>query len=374
MPKLSATRIYRFRRVVALAALLGWCGATAKADDFMRFASPEAAYEQGMGAFKAGEPELAIEALEYAARNDVFLAKYYLARVLSKGKGAHLNQARAYEMYQEIVDHFPDVDPYLDYRAPFVARAFHELALYSSAGLDEIGLRPNENRARRLLEYAASYFDDANAQFELAKLNLTGQHSEADQASGKHWLSTLAKKGHAGAQAYLADLFWRGQFLPQRPITALALITMARDNAAPGDRIWIDEIHHQIFCGTPPTARQEAGSVVMKWRRRFRSDLSGRSTYGDQLLDGSAVRACSDGEVLEGDNFRKQPSNEDVWREIDQVAKRRNGSGIGEWSDATQGAADSNRRGQQQARTRPGSKVFGSSMGLGFEQKSKSDR
>ncbi len=341
----------------------------------MRFTSPEAAYEQGMGAFKAGEPELAIQALEYAADRNVFLAKYYLARVLSVANGPHVDHRRAYDIYREIVSKYRDVDPYLDYRAPFVARAFHELALYARFGNDDAGMVRDEERARRLLEYAASYFDDPSAQFELAKMNLSGGGDEAVRASGKHWLSTLAKKGHAGAQAFLADLFWRGKYLPQKPITALALITMARENASSGDRIWVEEIHHQIFCGTAPGIRKQAGGMVMKWRRRFRSDLSARHASDEFVASGRAIRACANGELLQAGSPGADLSSEKIWRDVDQATKGATSGQSGalrvdSWkTNETRARADGDLVDSKtvHTQTRVPSTSFGSAMGLGIK-------
>src|SRR5438876_5908708 len=72
----------------ALAALV-ICGAAAQAlaGGAVKYASPQAAFEQGLGAYKSGYYEIAIPALEEAAAKgpelNRFFAKFYLARIYS---------------------------------------------------------------------------------------------------------------------------------------------------------------------------------------------------------------------------------------------------------------------------------------------------
>ena len=79
---------------------------------------------------------------------------------------------------------------------------------------------PDVEAADRALQRAALTFNDEDAQFELAKVLLRGEGPEITIAgfedlsgkieNGRHWLSRLSRSGHAGAQAFLADLMWRG--------------------------------------------------------------------------------------------------------------------------------------------------------------------
>ena len=67
----------------------------------------------------------------------------------------------------------------------------------------------------------------------------------------KHWLSTLSQKGHAGAQAFLADLYWRGLYMETDRVRGLALITIAVANAPQHERVWIEDIYQNIFAALP---------------------------------------------------------------------------------------------------------------------------
>ncbi len=272
-----------------------------------RYSSPQAAYKAGLEAFKSGRPERAIPAFRFAARRGVFLAEYYLARAYAVGDGAHVDHAKAFRILERIVKTYRAVDPFLDRRAPVVARAFVLLALYYRSGLPELDIDKNVDRARALLEYAASYFDDRDAQFELARILLDDEASAAEHRAGKHWLSRLATRGHAGAQAYLAELFFRGEKLPHRPTLALALARIALENAPPSEVIWITDIYHMIYCGTKAGTRSAAEELLPEMRRYYRS--RGRARMIEELpplLGAGAVRTCENGEMVPLDRFKLQ--------------------------------------------------------------------
>jgi hypothetical protein len=262
------------------------------------FESPQAAFDYGLGALKAGELESALPALEFAAGHDHFLAEFYLARVYADSTSPRTDHGKAYLLYQKIANRYADVDPDGDQRAPFVAKALTALAGYLIEGVPQIGVKPNTQRAIEYLHHASTFFNDTEAQFELAKLYLSGDDRPEDVKRGMHWLSTATQKGHAGAQAYLADLYWRGKFVGQDPGRALALISVAVENAPPHERIWIEDTYQIIFCGTSAGTRRQVEGVVADWRRRYgrQNETVDRSGLGP--MQPSAVRTCGNGEPV----------------------------------------------------------------------------
>jgi len=67
-------------------------------------------------------------------------------------------------------------------------------------------LKPDTKQALVYFDHAASYFDDEDAQFELAKHYLAGDGVQAHTKFALNWLARLSKRGHAGAQAFLANV------------------------------------------------------------------------------------------------------------------------------------------------------------------------
>ena len=125
--------------VVAAAAGAAWAGG-------VKYASPQAAFEQGLGAYKSGYYEIAVPALEEAAAKgpeiNRFFAEFYLARIYSDNSSALTNHGKAYVLYRKLVEENVDADPDDGRRAPFVAKALTALAGYLQRGVKEIGVRP----------------------------------------------------------------------------------------------------------------------------------------------------------------------------------------------------------------------------------------
>lgn len=263
------------------------------------FKSPEAAYEQGMGAWRSGFPEVAIPAFRFASDHDNFLAQFYLARILSDSGTAYTDHGGAYRLYQKIANEHANVDPDDDQRAAFVAKAFTALAAYVKDGLPVIGLRPEPARAAEYLRHAAQFFNHEDAQFELAKLYLKGEGVPQDPRTGLHWLSVLTQRGHAGAQAFLADIYWRGRYgVARDQLRAFALITVAVENAPDSERLWIEDIHQNIFCGASSGTRSQAQGMVADWRQKYGRSVVTTDRYGLGALPPTADRACGNGEPV----------------------------------------------------------------------------
>ncbi len=282
--------------IAGLALCLGTLGAAALAGNYR---SPQDALDQGIGAFNGGYYEIAVPALEYAAEAKLFLAPYYLARIYSDNNGSHTDHAKAYELYMKIAEEHTDVDPDDDQRAPYVAKAMTQIAGYLQSGLPEAGVKPNARIAAEYLREAAQFFRDEDAQFELAKLYLRGEGIDSDVPYAKHWLSVLSQKGHPGAQAFLADLLWRGKYMQADPVRALALISVAVTNAPTYERVWIEDIYQNIYCGAAQGIRKQATGLVADWRTRYgRKPDEARDRTGLAALSTQAVRTCQDGEPV----------------------------------------------------------------------------
>ena len=299
--KYNAMRISKLIAVIICAMLLplgAGLGGAARAGT-VAFSSPQDALKQGMSAYQGGYYEIAIPALEYAASENEFMATYYLSRIYSDSTNAYTDHAKAYMLLQKLVDEYAEVDPDSDPRAFYVGRSITALAGYVRTGLPQINLAPDLNRSIEYLHHASVMFDDEDAQFELAKLELKGEGVEANEIKAKHWLSVLTQKGHAGAQAFLADLLWRGKFMDADPARALALISVAKENAPGPERLWIEDIYQNIFCGAGSGVRKQASGIVAGWGNRYGRKASDGEGSGDlgQLATGP-VRTCKNGEPV----------------------------------------------------------------------------
>ena len=275
----------------------------------MTFRSQEDALKQSISAFNGGYYEIALPALEALEQSKPQVARFYLARIYADNEGAYTDHVKAYKLYNELALALQDVDPDDDELAPVAAKALTAVSMYLRAGLTEANLKPDVAAADQALQRAALTFNNEDAQFELAKVLLRGEGPDIplggadDPASkienGSHWLSRLSRSGHSGAQAFLADLMWRGKFVAKDQASALNLIDVAVANAPVQERVWIEDIYQNIFCNAGEGVRQQATGRVAEWHDRYgrhaekRADKSGLDT-----LAAAPVRTCANGEVV----------------------------------------------------------------------------
>ncbi len=185
------------------------------------FRSPEDAMKQGISAFNGGYYELALPAFEALEATKPQVARFYMARIYGDNEGAYTDHGKAFALYKALADELQDVDPDDDELAPIAAKSLTAVSMYLRDGITDAGVSPDVEAADRSLQRAALTFNDEDAQFELAKVLLRGEGPNIkmqgfeDPSSkienGRHWLSRLSRVGPPGAQAFLADLLWRGQ-------------------------------------------------------------------------------------------------------------------------------------------------------------------
>jgi hypothetical protein len=297
---------------ILAAALIALAGAAYAGGGGVKYASPQLAFEQGLGAYKSGYYEIAIPALQEATKTgpelNRFFAEFYLARIYSDNAAMFTDHAKAYLLFQKLADENADVDPDDGQRAPFVAKALTALAGYLRSGVKQIAVAPDPERAVDYLRHAATFFGDKDAQFDLAKIYLAGGGSSEDVKRGMHYLSVLTEDGHPGAQAYLADLLWRGRYIKKDERRALALIIMAVENAPEHERIWIDDIYQHVFCGTSQGTRKQADGIVATWKKMFAQPPAQEERMGLGGLE--PQRKCGNGEVIDIRRDGAQPPKE----------------------------------------------------------------
>ncbi|MET0407266.1 MAG: sel1 repeat family protein [Hyphomicrobium sp.] len=273
------------------------------------FRSPDDAMKQGISAFNGGYYELALPAFESLEHTKPQVARYYEARIYGDNEGAYTDHGKAFRLYNGLADELQNIDPDDDELAPIAAKSLTAVSMYLRNGIPDAGIRVDVEAANRDLQRAALTFNDEDAQFELAKVYLRGEGPDMSVsgfddvsskiANGRHWLSRLSQAGHPGAQAFLADLMWRGKFVEKNQAAALNLIDVAVANAPPSERVWIEDIYQNIFCNAGEGVRQQATGRVAEWHNRYgRSPEMRENKDGLDDLTVEPVRTCANGELV----------------------------------------------------------------------------
>src|SRR5439155_22553416 len=144
-----------------------------------------------------------LNALPYAAEGGHPIAQWKLGRMYADGDGVAQDDLRAFEYFSRIANQHAEDSPSAP-QATVVANAFVALGRYYLNGIPKSKIKPDAERAREMFSYAASYFGNADAQYDLARLYLRSAGASRDDFRyGARWLGLAAQKGQHQAQALL---------------------------------------------------------------------------------------------------------------------------------------------------------------------------
>jgi uncharacterized protein len=205
-----------------------------------------------------------LTSLQYAAEGGHPVAQWKLGRMYADGDGVVQDDLRAFEYFSRIANAHAEDSPSAP-QASIVAQAFVALGRYYLNGIPNSKIKPDTDRAREMFSYAASYFGNADAQYDLARLYLkTPDASREDFRYGARWLGLAAQKGQHQAQALLGQMLFNGDRLPRQAARGLMWLTLARDSAGP-DELWIKESYNRAFAKASDDDRATALQMLEHW-------------------------------------------------------------------------------------------------------------
>ena len=196
-------------------------------------AAPMAVAQPGIGAAEAikkavptSTPDTSLTSLQYAAEGGHPVAQWKLGRMYANGDGVTQDDLRAFEYFSRIANAHAEDSPSAPQSA-IVANAFVALGRYYLNGIPNSKIKSDPERAREMFSYAASYFGNADAQYDLARLYLKGVGTSRDDFRyGARWLGLAAQKGQHEAQALLGQMLFNGDQLPRQAARGLMWLTL----------------------------------------------------------------------------------------------------------------------------------------------------
>jgi hypothetical protein len=221
------------------------------------FKSTRDAFKEGIQDYNSGDKAGAAKALEYAAQQGHPLARWKLGRMYADGDGVPQDDLKAFEHFSKIADENADEAPDSP-NARFVASAFVALGTYYLDGIPNSYVKANASRARDMFYYAASYFGDSDAQYNLARMQIDGTGGPKDARQAMRWLNLAAEKGHMPAQALLGHLLFAGEGGLRQRARGLMWLTIARDAANPQRDAWVLDLYDRAFSQAADPDRQAA--------------------------------------------------------------------------------------------------------------------
>jgi uncharacterized protein len=193
------------------------------------------------------------------------VTQWKLGRKYADGDGVAQDDLRAFEYFSGIANAHAEDSPSAP-QAAIVANAFVALGRYYLSGIPNSKIKPDAERAREMFSYAASYFGNADAQYDLARLYLKSTAASRDDFRyGTRWLFLAAQKGQHQAQALLGQMLFNGDQLPRQAARGLMWLMLARDGAP--DEPGIRDSYSKALARATDDDRAMAMQMVKHWVR-----------------------------------------------------------------------------------------------------------
>jgi exopolysaccharide production negative regulator len=208
-------------------------------------------------------PPTALSSLQYAAEGGHPVAQWKLGQMYANGDGVAQDNLRAFDYFSKIANAHAEDNPSAP-EAAIVANAFVALGRYYLDGIPNTRVKADPERAREMFSYAASYFGNAEAQYNLARLYLDGVGIPRDPKYGVRWLGLAAQKGQHQAQALLGQMLFNGVNLQRQAARGLMWLTLARDSATP-DETWIKDSYNTALAKASENDRAMALQLLERW-------------------------------------------------------------------------------------------------------------
>ena len=205
--------------------------------------TPNDGLPAGSRAPAGSEKNSALTALQYAADQGEPTAQWKLGHMYANGEGVPQDDLRAFNYFSQIANAHPDENPATP-QARLVANAFVALGHYYLTGIPNSRVIADAARAREMFAYAASFFGDADAQYQLGRLYLDGTPSDPHQAA--RWFQLAATKGQCRAEVTLGDLLFEGKDVPRQAARGLMWLTLGKDCAGT-DESWVKPLYDNAF-------------------------------------------------------------------------------------------------------------------------------
>lgn len=206
-------------------------------------------------------PASSLTALQYAAEGGHPIAQWKLGRMYASGDGVARDDLRAFDYFSRIANSHAEDSPAAP-QAQVVANAFLALGRYYREGIPNSRVKPDRERAREMFAYAASYFGNPDAQYNLARMYLDGNQRDAKYAA--RWLGLAAQKGQLQAQVLLGQMLFNGDVLQRQAARGLMWLTLAKENAGP-DEDWVQDAYETALKRASEDDRALAVRMAERW-------------------------------------------------------------------------------------------------------------
>jgi uncharacterized protein len=235
------------------------------------FKSVGEAIREGIRGLKGGDPTSAVEPLTFAAREGNVAAQWRLGHMYAVGEGVRRDDYKAYQNFSQIVNLRADEAPDSP-QARVVSQAFVALGRYHLTGIPNTRVKRDPTRAQEMFHYAASYYNSAEAQYQLGKMISEGALGNRDPQQAARWYNLAAEQGHHLAQARLGNMLFNGEGVPRQAPRGLMWVMAAKMQAVaePVRDAWVLEVADNCVNKASEDERRLAEAMLSRRARANR--------------------------------------------------------------------------------------------------------
>ena len=248
--------------LIAMPVLSLETGSMTQVDPDSEGPDPNALFSEAFRAYARGDKAESLEIYRSAAELGHIGALWKIGRMYETGDGIDADRHKAYLAYREMARRHGDIPPN-DRDSVYVSSAFVTLAGMLRDGVEgQVDADPFA--ARRVYFYAASYFGEREAQYELGRMLQLGEQSPGNSRQAARWLKLASDKGHIGAMALLGQMLYAGDGIESQPVVGLAMLIRARELASGDDASWINELYEGVNGEADHKVRADATALAAK--------------------------------------------------------------------------------------------------------------
>jgi hypothetical protein len=118
-----------------------------------------------------------------------------------------------------------------------------------------------------MFHYAASFFNDAEAQYNLGRVFAEGLAGPKNFHQAARWFNLGAEKGHIGAQARLGQMLFNGDGVPRQVPRGLMWMRLAANRADPVRDAWIIELNERAREAVTEDELRLSDTFIKKYER-----------------------------------------------------------------------------------------------------------
>jgi uncharacterized protein len=224
--------------------------------------------KKGKKAYNNNDYPRALRLFRRESEDGNAVADWYLGHMYRLGRGVPVDDAIAYSYYQRVAENYdPEEQDYK--RLQIMVDSQIWMANYLRHGIPGAGIDADPQQAARTYLRLASTYGHPEAMYALGVMNILGEGMKKNPPQGLKWLTAAARKRHAGAEAYLGDLYWKGSLVKQDQTRALMWYVLASESASPVDDQDILDRYSTLRESLQEDVRLEAEARARVWADQY---------------------------------------------------------------------------------------------------------